>query len=85
MGEWLRQERERVLREQQETAPDVRLRPAQAPPPDLPPQDETPCFPIERIRLDGEDAHRFLWSLKAANPRNDPRQRHQEPRRVQGQ
>ncbi len=66
------QERERVLREQQETTPDVRLRPAQAPPPDLLPPNETPCFPIERIRLDGEDAHRFLWSLKAADPRNDP-------------
>ncbi|MGN3332866.1 hemagglutinin repeat-containing protein [Pseudomonas aeruginosa] len=66
------QERERVLREQQETTPDVRLRPAQASPPDLLPPNETPCFPIERIRLDGEDAHRFLWSLKAADPRNDP-------------
>lgn len=66
------QERERVLREQQETAPDVRLRPAPASQADLLPQGETPCFPIERIRLDGEDAHRFLWSLKAADPGNDP-------------
>ncbi len=44
---------------------------AQAPPPDRLPPDETPCFPIERIWLDGEDAHRFFWSLKAADPGND--------------
>ncbi|KGG92480.1 MULTISPECIES: ShlB/FhaC/HecB family hemolysin secretion/activation protein [Comamonas] len=66
------QERERVLREKQETATDVRLQPAQAPPPDRLPPDETPCFPIERVWLDGEDAYRFLWSLKAADPGNDP-------------
>lgn len=66
------QERARMLREQQESAPDVRLRPAPAPPQDLLPADETPCFPIERIRLDGERAGRFTWSLKAADPNNDP-------------
>ncbi|MBB1225580.1 ShlB/FhaC/HecB family hemolysin secretion/activation protein, partial [Klebsiella pneumoniae] len=32
--------------------------------------DETPCFPIGRIRLDGEDAQRFFWSLSAADPDN---------------
>lgn len=66
------QERERILREKQEAATDVRLQPAQAPPSDRLPLDETPCFPIERIWLDGEDAHRFIWSLKAADPGNDP-------------
>lgn len=62
------QERERILREKQETATDVRLQPAQAPPPDRLPPEETPCFPIERIWLDGEDAYRFFWSLKAERP-----------------
>lgn len=65
------QERERMLRKQQETAPNVRARSARAPSPDLLPRDETPCFPIDRIRLDGEDAQRFLWSLRAADPEND--------------
>ena len=65
------QERERILREKQETATDVQLQSAQAPPPDRLPPEETPCFPIERVWLDGEDAHRFLWSLKAADPGND--------------
>lgn len=66
------QERERVLREQQETAPDIRSPPAPAPSWELLPRDETPCFTIDRIRLDGDDAHRFLWSLQAADPRHDP-------------
>ncbi|MCZ8408042.1 ShlB/FhaC/HecB family hemolysin secretion/activation protein [Achromobacter dolens] len=65
------QERERMLRKQQETAPNVRARSARAPSPDLLPREETPCFPIDRIRLDGEDAQRFLWSLRAADPEND--------------
>ncbi|EDW2056434.1 ShlB/FhaC/HecB family hemolysin secretion/activation protein [Salmonella enterica subsp. enterica] len=66
------QERTRMLREQQEASPEVRLRPAQAPSQNLLPQNETPCFPIERIRLDGEDAGRFTSALKAADPGNDP-------------
>lgn len=65
------QEREKLLREQQEPAPRVWLRPAQAPSSELLPRNETPCFPIGRIRLDGEDAQRFLWSLSAADPEND--------------
>lgn len=65
------QERERILRKQQETAPNVRPRSAHAPSPDLLPRDETPCFPIGRIRLDGEEAQRFLWSLRAADPEHD--------------
>ncbi|WP_241070351.1 ShlB/FhaC/HecB family hemolysin secretion/activation protein [Achromobacter insuavis] len=66
------QERERMLREQQEPTRDGRLRPARVPPQDLLPSDERPCFPIHRIRLDGEDAHRFLWSPQAADRQNDP-------------
>lgn len=65
------QERVRRLRKQQETAPNARAQPARAPSLDLLPQDETPCFPIGRIRLDGEDAQRFFWSLSAADPEND--------------
>ncbi|MFY2609281.1 ShlB/FhaC/HecB family hemolysin secretion/activation protein [Achromobacter ruhlandii] len=65
------QERERILRKQQEAAPNVRARSTHAPSPDLLPRDETPCFPIGRIRLDGEDAQRFLWALRAADPEND--------------
>lgn len=65
------QEREKLLREQQEPAPRVWLRPAHAASSELLPRNETPCFPIERIRLDGEDAQRFLWSLSAADPKND--------------
>ncbi|WP_409079864.1 ShlB/FhaC/HecB family hemolysin secretion/activation protein [Pusillimonas sp. SM2304] len=66
------QERERVLREQQEASPDVRLRPSQTPPAGQLPADEAPCFRIARIQLDGEDAERFAWALRAADPRNDP-------------
>lgn len=67
------QERERVLREQQEQTPDVRLERA----PDavlerLPTADESPCFPVWDIALDGEDADRFRWALKAADPMEDP-------------
>src|SRR5579875_2678186 len=49
------QERERALRRQQETTPDVRL-PAEsaAPAPPLPAQ-ETPCYPIRRVELRGEE------------------------------
>ena len=71
--ELLRQQaRERALREQQESAPDVRLeRPVQVAP-DRIPHDEAPCFPIKEIRLEGEDAHQFHWALKAADPAHDP-------------
>lgn len=65
------QERERALREQQETRPDARLsQPVVFP--DRIPRDETPCFPIKAIRLDGEDADRFDWALEAAGPADDP-------------
>lgn len=66
------QERERVLREQQETSADVRLRSSRLPSPEQLPLNETPCFPISRIQLDGEDAHRFTRALKAADVKHDP-------------
>ncbi|WP_115558734.1 ShlB/FhaC/HecB family hemolysin secretion/activation protein [Xanthomonas dyei] len=66
------QERERVLREQQEARPDVRLKRAPDDGVERLPTNESPCFRIERIVLDGQAADEFRWSLKAANPRQDP-------------
>lgn len=67
------QERERVLREQQEQRPDVRLERAHDTVLErLPAVDESPCFPIWEIELNGEDADRFRWALKAADPNDDP-------------
>ena len=67
-----RQERERVLRQQQEQSPDVRLQPVPGVT-DLTrlPLDEWPCFPIERILLEGEAAEKFQWALAAANQAED--------------
>lgn len=72
--EQLRQiERERVLREQLQRIPDVRLEQ-----PDVEfvrqriPVDETPCFTIRSIVLKGDVAERFRWALHAANPADDP-------------
>lgn len=66
------QDRERALREQQENQPDVRLQTA----PDvaigrLPPE-ESPCFVINHIALEGDQAERFRWALRAADPAADP-------------
>lgn len=65
------QERERVLREQQETTPDVRLQAAPEEAVGRLPVDESPCFTINHIVLDGELVERFGWALNAADPRND--------------
>lgn len=66
------QERERVLREQQETTPDVRMQMPALAAPDQLPREESPCFTIHEIQLTGEDAGKFLWALKAADPATDP-------------
>ena len=66
------QERERALREAQEQTPDVRLESPVAAAFEVLPADESPCFRIESIRLDGEGAQAFRWALKAADPKNDP-------------
>jgi len=65
-------ERERILRQQQEQEPDVRLE--RAAPADVPrlPADEQPCFAIHAIRLEGEAAERFRGELRAADPADDP-------------
>lgn len=68
----LPQERERALREQQEARPDVRLQPERGEALQRLPNDETPCFPIRQIVLAGDDAERFRWALKAADPDADP-------------
>ncbi len=66
------QERERALREQLETRPDARLQDAPVAAPERLPQDEAPCFVINRITLEGEQADRFQWALPAANGKGDP-------------
>lgn len=71
--ELLRQQaRERALREQQEATPDVRLQRRVDAGLDRLPADESPCFPIQHIRLEGDDALRFQWALKAADRSDDP-------------
>lgn len=71
--EQLRQiERERVLREQLQRTPDIRLERPEAEPDRRIPVDEMPCYPIRRIVLKGDFAERFQWAVGAANPENDP-------------
>lgn len=65
------QQRERALREREEARADVRLG-RQAEATVRLPADEAPCFPIQRIVLDGEGADRFAWALHAADPADDP-------------
>ncbi|PKO42031.1 MAG: hypothetical protein CVU31_14820 [Betaproteobacteria bacterium HGW-Betaproteobacteria-4] len=66
------QQRERVQQEQQDKAPDVRL---QSKAPDEAaeklPEDETPCFTINRLTLRGDDAGQFAWALAAATANGD--------------
>lgn len=66
------QERERILRQQQEQTPDVRLERPQVPT-DLGRLsiDESPCFKIEHILLGGEAAEKFQWALAAASHAED--------------
>ncbi|MBV6778144.1 MULTISPECIES: ShlB/FhaC/HecB family hemolysin secretion/activation protein [Xanthomonas] len=66
------QERERVLREQQEARPDVRLERAPDEGIGRLPKTEAPCFVIERIVLDGPGADDFRWALASANTQDDP-------------
>lgn len=66
------QERERALREQQETRPDVRLEHEGEAQITRLPANEAPCFQIQRMILTGEFADRFGWALGAADPAEDP-------------
>jgi hemolysin activation/secretion protein len=66
------QERERVLRQQQEQTPDVRLQGREtAESLGRLPVGETPCFAIQHIELNGEAAEQFQWALSAANRADD--------------
>jgi hemolysin activation/secretion protein len=59
------QQREEVQRRQDEATPDVRL---QVPKPNGSsgyPEGEIPCFVIREVKLDGEQAERFRWALRA--------------------
>ncbi len=66
------QERERVLREQQEQRPDVRLERDAPKDGEHLPAREQPCVRIDRIVLEGDDSQRFGWALAAADPVDDP-------------
>lgn len=66
------QERERALRQQQATTPDVRFEHPLTVASAALPANEQPCFPIHRIALTGEAAEQFQWALQAANPPSDP-------------
>jgi hemolysin activation/secretion protein len=76
--EFLRQqERERILRRQQEPSPDVRLPgPAEAAQATRLPAGESPCFSIDRVVLAGDGTDRFQWALNASGRddlgRDDP-------------
>lgn len=66
------QERENVLRQQQEQTPDVRLeQPKPASKTEHLPLDETPCFIIQHLELLGDASARFQWLLQAANQPDD--------------
>ncbi|MFC3627489.1 ShlB/FhaC/HecB family hemolysin secretion/activation protein [Vogesella amnigena] len=61
------QQRERALRQQQETAADIRPEPAQQQQlADSLPDSESPCFVIQRVQLQGELAPSFAWLLPAS-------------------
>ena len=71
--EFLRQqERERALRQQLERTPDARLkRPETHDHLGRLPTDESPCFTINRIVLQGDAAERFQWTLAQADAADD--------------
>lgn len=66
------QERERVMRDQLQSRPDVRLQVPQDEGDSLLHVKEVPCFAINDIRLIGEASEQFQWALEAANPQDDP-------------
>ena len=60
------------MRQQQEQHPDVRLQPApSAADANRLSPDESPCFPIERLSLEGDAAEKFQWALAEANRTED--------------
>ena len=70
----LQQERQRVLREQQEARPEVHLeRPVEPQISERLPVDEASCLMIYSIVLVGELSSQFQWLLSAANKVSDKR------------
>jgi hemolysin activation/secretion protein len=65
------QERERALRERLEERPDVRFE-RTADGLERLPLEETPCFIINEITLEGDSADQFMFALSAASPSEDP-------------
>ena len=65
------QERDRVLREQQEQTPDVRLGTAVPETAERLPESESPCFFIREFALNTAEA-RFGWALQALDGDDDP-------------
>lgn len=65
------QERDSQLRKRLEPAPDIRLPSAATTPIPRLPADESPCFSIDRIALDGEMAARFADLVDAADRAED--------------
>lgn len=62
------QERERLLRQQQERTPDINLpAPARLADTQRLPDDEAQCVQVQRIVLVGDAADQFQWALAAAN------------------
>lgn len=60
------QERERALRQRQESSPDVRLQTQNSDAANRLPSEESPCFIIRQIVLSGDQADRFQTALSAA-------------------
>ncbi len=72
--EWfIQQERERLLRQQQESVPDVRLeRPQAQTGQERLPDGESPCFKIQNLTMAGDASEQFQWALDAASLPDDP-------------
>ncbi len=61
------QQRERLLREQQERTPDVHLKAGEPAAPLALPAREAPCVQVHRLQLKGDAAEQFQWALSAAD------------------
>ncbi|MTW14248.1 ShlB/FhaC/HecB family hemolysin secretion/activation protein [Pseudoduganella eburnea] len=61
------EQRERERARQDEAKPDVRLQKEVNSTKAVLPQNESPCFPIRRVFLDGELSDEFQWALTAAD------------------
>jgi hemolysin activation/secretion protein len=62
------QQREDARRRQDEATPDVRLEAPALSTSSGYPEDEKPCFVIRQVMLEGDEAERFRWAIKASAP-----------------